>query len=165
MIGPWAPTRRVGRPGWSAIVGGLIIGEYPVPADVPWLVSRVGVNAVVNLQDHHDLAARALPVATLERCYAEHEVEFHHLPTEDTPDAILAGIDGAVDLLSRLRDEGRTTYLHCNAGANRAPTFAIAWLHAGRGLDLDQAIALVQSRRPCAPYLAVLQRRYGSCRG
>jgi protein-tyrosine phosphatase len=56
---------------------------------------------------------------------------------------------------------GRRVYLHCNAGMNRAPTIAIAYLHVHRQLPLHEARDFVKARRHCVPYMTVLEARYG----
>ena len=47
---------------------------------------------------------------------------------------------------------GRRVYLHCNAGFNRAPTTAIAYLRWHEGLSLVEATRAVKEYRSCAPY-------------
>lgn len=48
-----------------------------------------------------------------------------------------------------------------NAGMNRAPTLAIAFLHVHRGLPLRAARDHVKARRACVPYWRLLEQRYG----
>jgi protein-tyrosine phosphatase len=66
-----------------------------------------------------------------------------------------------VALLRTLIDAGQRVYLHCNAGMNRAPTAAIAYLHVAGGHDLGQATRLVKAQRPCVPLAAALDTAYG----
>jgi len=51
--------------------------------------------------------------------------------------------------------------LHCNGGLNRAPTLAIAFLRAHRRMSLEEALALVKTRRACGPFMTVLEDYFG----
>ena len=80
--------------------------------------------------------------------------------------------DGSADdMADRLRTalsdlamlvEGRErVYLHCNAGLNRAPTLAIAYLRAHGGMSLNEALVHVKQRRSCGPFMTVLEDYFG----
>jgi protein-tyrosine phosphatase len=161
LMGP--PPRPGGRPGLDAIRPHLLVGEYPAPTDVGWLRDEHGVTAVVSLQDDADLAAKGLDAARLVAAYRTHEVEFHRIPVPDG-DAhhLLARLAEIVALLTRLADAGARVYLHCNAGLNRAPTVAIAYLHLREGLPLDAACRDVKARRHCVPYMRALASHFGA---
>ncbi len=156
------PALRTGpRPDVSRILSNLLIGEYATPEDAEWLRLDHGVTAVLCLQDDADLAGKRLDLAALRRAYDSHDVTFHHLPIADGDNqALAARVDEIVALLHELLSGGECVYLHCNAGLNRAPTIAIAYLHAHQGLSLAAARDFVKARRPCVPYMAVLQARY-----
>ena len=66
-----------------------------------------------------------------------------------------------VALIARLVEAGERVYVHCNAGLNRAPTAAIAYLHAREGLSLEAARDEVKQRRHCVPYMRVLEVYFG----
>jgi hypothetical protein len=153
-----AAPRAGGRPAVARILPELLIGEYPTPDDAAWLRSEHGVTAVVSLQDDADLACKNLRLSALERAYREHGLRFHREPLPDGDGEVLAArLDPLVALLARLLDAGERVYLHCNAGLNRAPTVAIAYLLACRDLALAEASALVKERRACVPYRRVLE--------
>jgi protein-tyrosine phosphatase len=156
LMGP-AP-RPGGRPGFTAIRPALLVGEYPIPADVPWLRDVHGVTAVLSLQDDGDLASKGLRLTELERAYATHGVAFHRVAVPDGDDRNLAArLEEILAVLDRVVGEGGRVYLHCNAGFNRAPTAAIAWLHAREGLSLAEARDAVKALRPCVPYMRALE--------
>lgn len=159
----WGPPARPGvRPSFSVILPELLVGEYPVPADAEWMGREQGVRVVVNLQDDPDLACKGLRLRELERAYAEHDIDLHRVPIADGDrEGLLARIDRAVDLVHGAVGGGRRVYLHCNAGMNRAPTVAIAYLHLHHGFSLAAACDFFKARRPCVPYMSVLQSRYG----
>lgn len=140
------------------IVPGLLVGEYPLPADAAWLREAHAVTAVVSLQEDADLSAKGVSLAQIDRAYRAHGIGFHRIPVLDgDPRHLAARLVDIVPLLVRLRDAEECVYLHCNAGFNRAPTAAIAYLHAHQGLTLEAARALVKERRHCVPYMRALE--------
>jgi atypical dual specificity phosphatase len=156
LAGP--PPRPTGRPACNEIRPGLLVGEYPLPDDVAWLRDVHRVTAVVSLQEDADLAAKGVSLVQLERAYAAHGIAFHRIPVVDgDPQHLADRLENIVPLLAGLRDAGACVYLHCNAGFNRAPTAAIAYLAAHEGLGLEAARALVKERRHCVPYMRSLE--------
>ena len=160
----WGPPQRPGgRPGLSVILPQLLVGEYPTPADAEWLRIDHGVSAVLSLQDDADLASKGLRLRDLEAAYRQAAVAFHRIPIPDCDgDTLAARLDDAVGVLRSLFHAGDRVYLHCNAGLNRAPTVAIAYLHVERGVPLAAARDFVKQRRHCVPYMRVLERRFGA---
>lgn len=158
----WGPPGRPTlRPNCTAILPELWVGEYPRVDDVPWLGADLGVQAVLSLQDDGDLAAKDLSWPALLRAYRAAGIVAHRLPVADgQAEDLFEILDVAVAWLAGQTAAGRSVYVHCNAGINRAPTVAIAYLHAVRGMGLDEACRHVTSLRPCVPFLSVLRRRY-----
>jgi protein-tyrosine phosphatase len=160
LVGP--PPRPGARPGLTVIRPALLVGEYPMPEDAAWLRDEHGVTAVVSLQDDADLASKGVRLRTLERAYQKYALRFHRIPVPDGDAAHLAArVDEIVALLGRLADEGHRVYLHCNAGFNRAPTVAIAFLHVREGLTLEAARDAVKQLRHCVPYMRALEAHFG----
>jgi protein-tyrosine phosphatase len=143
------------------VVPELVVGAYLEPHDLPWLTAEREVRAVLNLQDDFDLAAKRLRLPELRRACQDAGVAFERVPVADGDHETLAGrLPDIVALLERLvRAHGRV-YLHCNAGMNRAPTVAIAYLHVHHDLGLQAAITLMKSRRSCLPYVTALKAAY-----
>jgi protein-tyrosine phosphatase len=157
--------RPGGRPGVSAILPELLVGEYPNPQDATWLRDELGVTAVVCLQDEADLWSKDVELPALRRAYAETGIGFHHVPVPDCDTVTLdRRLEEIVSLLDALLREGARVYLHCNGGLNRAPTAAIAYLHVHRGLSLHEARDHVKQYRHCAPFMTVLEARFGAKR-
>jgi atypical dual specificity phosphatase len=158
LAGPAA--RPNGHPDHAFVHERLAVGEYPTPEDAAWL-RDTAVSAIVCLQDDVDLDRKGLSLGALEQAYAAHGIRFHHLPVPDGDAAALrARLDEAVALLADLLARGECVYLHCNAGLNRAPTVAIAYLHVHHGRDLEAACAMVKACRPCVPYMRALAEHY-----
>jgi protein-tyrosine phosphatase len=152
------PVRPTDRPDLSVILPDLLIGEYPTPGDAEWLRAAHGVTAVVSLQDDADLSSKGLRLADLERAYRAQMLRFHRVPVPDGDSHLLAGQLGRiVGVLDELLSGAERVYLHCNAGMNRAPTAAIAYLHVHHGLTLSEARDFVKRRRHCVPYMLVLE--------
>ncbi len=156
-------TARDLRPDVSVILPSLLVGEYPRCEDIPWLREEHGVTAVVNLQDTEDLQLKAIDLTELRHAYREHGIDFHHLPVPDY-DAEQLGrqLAAIVTRLTELEAAGHVIYLHCNAGMNRAPTAAIAFLHQTRGWSLKRARDHVKARRSCGPYMQLLAAHFGA---
>src|SRR5207245_603618 len=152
------PTRVTGRPSVSEITDLLLVGEYPRVSDIAWLKNQYHVTANHNLQDDEDLRINALDAALLVRTCAEHGIKLVHTPIQDgSADDMASRLADALDDLAALLRERERVYLHCNAGLNRAPTLAIAYLRAHGGMSLNEAMAHVKKRRPCGPFMTVLE--------
>jgi protein-tyrosine phosphatase len=148
-------------PDVSRILPNLLVGEYPRVADAGWLQAEHGVSAVLSLQHESDLWDKGVSLDELEREYRDRAIEFRHVPVEDASESDLdAALPRAVAVLRDLIARGHTVFLHCNAGYNRAPTVAIAYLCAVRGMSLDDAVVAVKRCRACVPYVTTLRKRY-----
>ena len=148
-------------PDLSRVAETLWVGEYPRVADVAWLKSERGVTAVVSLQHESDLWAKGVSLVELEDEYRRHRIEFRRVPVEDYDEAGLdVSLSEAVAAVDELVRGGHTVLVHCNAGYNRAPTIAIAYLCTHRGMRLADAVEHLKSCRPCVPYVTMLRRRF-----
>jgi atypical dual specificity phosphatase len=156
-------VRPAGHPEFAEILPNLLVGEYPTPDDALWLRRVQRVTAVLSLQDDADLASKGLVLSEIERAYSSQRLRFHRMPVPDCDnDFLQARLDAIVAQLRRLHDDAERVYLHCNAGMNRAPTVAIAYLHVHHEMGLDAARDFVKQRRHCVPYMRVLEARYGA---
>ena len=160
---PPQPVRRDSpHPALSAISARLCIGEYPRPEDLAWLATQHHITAVVSLQDDDDLVAKGIDLEALRSAASACGILFHRFPVADcNPASLSAQLGPILRTLALLDAAGHVIYVHCNAGLNRAPTVAIAHLHARGGLDLERACALVKSRRACGPYMQLLHAYFG----
>ncbi len=155
-VPPQEDTRRR-RPEVSQILPTLFVGEYPRVEDVGWLKQELYISAVLSLQDAEDLAAKSIHLPALMTAYNNHQIVFRRLPVADFDCASLAqALPDALRELHALTQSGHTVLLHCNAGCNRAPTVAIAYLHQYHGMPLAVARDFVKARRPCGPYMEIL---------
>ena len=155
-------TRGGQRPSVSEISDELLIGEYLARGDIEWLKDTYNVAAVHNLQDDDDLRHNGLDLKELRAEYAAHGIRFRRTPIQDgSADAMADRLAVALADLRELVDAHGRVYLHCNGGLNRAPTLAIAFLRAHRRMSLEEALALVKTRRACGPFMTVLEDYFG----
>jgi atypical dual specificity phosphatase len=161
--GQTRPGRGAVHPSVSEIQHDLLVGEYPRHEDIEWLAQAHRVTAVLNLQDHDDLRMHGLDLRAMRSTYHDHGIRLVHSPIPDgSADEMANRLEVALNDLHALIGGGsRRVYLHCNAGLNRAPTLAIAYLRAHRGMSLDEAMAHVKARRACGPFMTVLEDYFG----
>jgi len=157
------PTRGSARPSLHEITDHLLIGEYPRAGDIEWLNKVYGVTAILNLQDDEDLRINALDIAELRDLCSRLGMKLVRSPIHDgSADDMGDRLVTALGDLGDLVDAGERVYVHCNAGFNRAPTLAIAYLRAHGGMSLNEAMAHVKQRRPCGPFMTLLEAHFGS---
>ena len=156
------PARRADRPRITEIGELLLIGEYPRRDDIAWLREEHRVTAIHSLQDNEDLKLNGLSLAAIEAaCRASH-LRFVRTPIPDSgADAMALHLQAALAALRELIAGRERVFLHCNAGMNRAPTLAIAYLRAARGMSLNEALAHVKRLHTCGPYMTVLEDYFG----
>jgi len=157
------PTRGNGRPSVSIITDSLLVGEYPRISDLEWLKDEFGITAIHNLQDDEDLRINGIDVIGLREACHRHQIKLVRTPIRDgSSDDMATRLADVLQSLEDLLSEKQRVYLHCNAGLNRAPTLAIAWLRAKAGMSLNEAMAHVKKRRACGPFMTVLEAHFGS---
>lgn len=156
------PSRQGRRPSVSVISPELLVGEYPSHEDIKWLKDLYGVTAVHNLQDDEDLRLNGLDASRLKAECDSHGIEYVRTPIQDgSADAMADRLEAALNDLRELAKSGSRVYVHCNAGMNRAPTLAIAFLRAYRKMSLEEAMQLVKRQRACGPFMTVLEEYFG----
>ena len=157
------PSRGSRRPTVSVISDELLVGEYPSESDIGWLKDTYGITAVQNLQDDDDLRMNGLDAGLLRDEYDAQGIEYVRTPIQDgSADAMAERLEVALHDLRELVDSNGRVYVHCNAGMNRAPTLAIAFLRAYRQMSLDEAMILVKKQRACGPFMTVLEDYFGA---
>ncbi len=156
------PTRGNGRPSVSTITDLLLVGEYPRISDIEWLKDEFGITAILNLQDDEDLRINGIDVIGLREACRQHHIKLVRSPIRDgSSDDMASRLVDALRCLEDLISGKERVYLHCNAGLNRAPTLAIAWLRAKAGMSLNEAMSHVKQRRACGPFMTVLEAHFG----
>ncbi|MGH8013749.1 MAG: dual specificity protein phosphatase family protein [Candidatus Binataceae bacterium] len=156
------PTRGDARPSVTEICESLLIGEYLRLNDIAWLKREYRVSAIQNLQDDVDLRINGLDIEALRRTCDQNGIKLVRTPIQDGSADDMAGrLSAALADLAALIQAGERVYVHCNAGLNRAPTLAIAYMRAYCGMSLNEAMAHVKQRRACGPFMTVLEGYFG----
>jgi protein-tyrosine phosphatase len=134
--------------GFADVFDGFLIGAYPLDeADVSMLAS-LGVERVLNLAEESEYRPGQRDV--VEAALDASGIEEHRLPLPDYGGLPPALIERAVqDILDWLR-QGKRTYVHCRAGWQRSAVLAAAAVAVRENVDVEQALALVQLRKPSA---------------
>ena len=134
--------------GFADVLDGLVIGAYPLDRDDVSMLEWVGIERVLNLTEDgeyppgdREAAAAALAEAGIEEQRVE-LIDFGGLPTEALEKAVMAVVSSL--------EAGKRTYLHCRAGWQRAAAVAAGVVALREGIDVDEALALVQARKPSA---------------
>jgi protein-tyrosine phosphatase len=134
--------------GFADVFDGLLIGAYPLDeADVSMLAA-IGVERVFNVAEESEYppGQRGVVEAALDAS----GIEEHRLPLPDYGGLPAGLIERAVrDVLDWVQ-QGKRTYVHCRAGWQRSAVLAAAVVAIRENIDVDEALALVQSRKPSA---------------
>ncbi|HXY10871.1 MAG TPA: dual specificity protein phosphatase [Terriglobales bacterium] len=109
-------------------------------------VARVGVTHILDMQIEFDDTALAKP----------HGISVLWNPTDDDfqskpPEMFERGVGFALEALD---EAGTRLFVHCAAGVHRAPMMTLAILGV-IGWDVDEAIALIEVRRPVVDFADV----------
>ena len=132
----------------------LVIGSCPITAGDVGQLKAEGITAVLNLQTDEDLKPREIDWPAMTDAYRHAGIEIRRFPIADfSPQDMRRKLRAAVAVLDGLIRAGHVVYVHCNAGINRSPTVAVAYLHWVEKWDLMAAYAHLISCRPCDPYV------------
>jgi protein-tyrosine phosphatase len=145
---------------YDLVLDRLIVGRYPQDPDDVQQLRDLGITAIVNLQSDEDFRDRAINWSAMWGVLTANRIAVARVPILDfAKDDLQRKMEEAVAKVHELRDEqGRTVYLHCNAGINRSPTVAIAYLALHHGMTPAQARDHVEQRHRCIPYMDVVER-------
>jgi predicted protein tyrosine phosphatase len=134
--------------GVAGIYDNLLIGAYPLDREDVRTLAESGVVQVVNLVEdaeygpgQRDDVANALERSGIRESRVD-LTDFGGLPAER--------FDRAVNEVLDSLDRGRRTYVHCRAGRQRSVAVAAAVVAVRSGMDIDNAVEFVRTRRPKA---------------
>ena len=134
--------------GFTDVLDDLLIGAYPLDDDDVTMLSRMGIRRVLNLSEDREYGPgeRERVQAALAAAGIEEQrvalTDYGGLPAEK--------LEALAHQLSEWLDSGVRTYLHCRAGWQRSPAVAAAVIALRSGVDIDEALAHVRSRKPSA---------------
>lgn len=134
--------------GFAEVLDDLLVGAYPLdPGDVTAL-ARLGTSRVLNLCEEDEYPPGERPA--VERALADADIGESRLPMTDYGGLSADRIDAAVGEIGGWLDDGERVYLHCRAGWQRSAAVAAGVVAIREGIDIDEALALVQVRKPTA---------------
>jgi protein-tyrosine phosphatase len=134
--------------GFADVLDDLIVGAYPLDRDDIGTLTRMGVRRVLNLT--HDEEYRPGERQAVEQALAENGIEERRLAMPDYGHLPAEELEAAVLEVSRWLDENARTYLHCRAGWQRSAAVAAGVVAVRTGLHIDEALRLIQERKPSA---------------
>jgi protein-tyrosine phosphatase len=137
----------------NQILPRLFVGSCPTNADdINHLKVDYGITAILNLQTDHDFDYCDLDWNQIETRCRDLQIEVRRIPVRDFDAEDLRNkLPRCVRALDELLRADRIVYAHCNVGAGRSPSVAIAYLHWKQGWNLDEAIEHVAKCRSCSP--------------
>lgn len=141
---------------FDRIEDNIFIGSTPRNLiDVGRLANQLKITAVLSLQSNTDFKTHKINIKEIAQAYKVASIEFHRHQITDFDAADMARkLVEPVQTLSQLMDQNHRVYVHCNAGICRASATVLGYLHIYRGIDLDEGLAFIRSKRPVAnPYM------------
>jgi protein-tyrosine phosphatase len=134
--------------GFGEVADNLVIGAYPQDAEDVAALKDDGITRIFNLvQDvEYDEGSRDACVAALTGA----GIEEQRLELVDYGGLLPGQIELAVRAATKWLDEGERVYVHCRAGWQRSATVAAAIVSVREGVEPEQALELIKSRKATA---------------
>jgi hypothetical protein len=134
--------------GFADIFDDLLIGAYPLDGDDVATLSQLGVEQVMNLveDDEYKPGARDEVGLALERSH----IPESRICLTDLGDLPAEAFEEAVQQVLESLGQGRRTYVHCRAGWQRSAAVAAGVVALRSGMEIDDAVDFVRSRKPNA---------------
>jgi predicted protein tyrosine phosphatase len=134
--------------GFAELEDNLLIGAYPLDAADVAMIQRLGIERVLNLVEDREYAPGQRDEVLAS--YRNSGIEEHRLELTDYGGLRPHELDAAVEEVCEALDDGARTYVHCRAGWQRSAAVAAGVIAARRDIDIDEALAYVQHRKPTA---------------
>lgn len=134
----------------------IFVGSAPRnQIDVKRLDSQLKVTAVLSLQSDADFKNYKIDFDEISNAYQTVDIQFYRFPITDFDAVDMSKkLVEPVQMLANLLDQDHRVYVHCNAGICRAPGTVLGYLHAYKGMDLDEGLAYMREKRPMVnPYM------------
>jgi protein-tyrosine phosphatase len=144
----WRVSRWFRTYGFADVLDDLIVGAYPLDEDDVAMLRRLGIRRVLNLTEDDEY--RSGDREAVQRALAAAGIVEDRLRLTDYGGLPPEVLEAAVEKVDRWLAEGERTYLHCRAGWQRSAAVAAGVVALREGLEIDEALALVQRRKPSA---------------
>lgn len=141
---------------FDRIEDNIFIGSAPRNLiDVGRLANQLKITAVLSLQSDEDFKSHKINIREIAAAYENAGIAFHrHQITDFDAQDMARRLVEPVQTMGHLMDQNQRVYVHCNAGICRASATVLGYLHIYRGMDLDEGLAFIRSKRPIAnPYM------------
>jgi len=152
--------------GFADVLDDLLVGAYPLDRSDVTMLQRLRVQRVLNLAE--DVEYRDGDRAIAEEALDEAGIDEYRLGLTDYGDLPPDVLEAAVSEVNSWLDQGIRTYLHCRAGWQRSAAVAAGVIAVRDAIDIDEALAFVQARKPSAdplPHQREDLRRWWETRG
>ena len=134
--------------GFADVLDDLLVGAYPLDRSDVTMLQRLRVQRVLNLAE--DVEYRDGDRAIAEEALDEAGIDEYRLGLTDYGDLPPDVLEAAVSEVNSWLDQGIRTYLHCRAGWQRSAAVAAGVIAVRDAIDIDEALAFVQARKPSA---------------
>jgi protein-tyrosine phosphatase len=126
----------------------LLVGAYPLDAGDVQMLARFGVRRVLNLarDDEYEPGQRD----EVERALAEAGIAETRIALVDYGPLPAPELEAAVQQIVAWLEAGERTYVHCRAGWQRSAAVSAGVVAVYDGVDIEEALRRVQSRKPTA---------------
>jgi protein-tyrosine phosphatase len=143
---------------YDQVLPNVFVGSFPqTPEDID-LLKRLGVTAVLNLQTDDDYERLDCNWRKLRAHYKQAKIAVRRVPVQDFDgDDLRRHLPACVQTLNELLRDDHVVYVHCTAGLGRSPTVVITYLHWIEQRELDVAVEMIVSCRPCSPNLDAIR--------
>ena len=134
--------------GFADVRDDVLIGAYPLDDGDVDVLARIGVKRILNLaeDEEYEPGRREAVVQAL----ADAAIEETRLPFTDHGALPADELEQAVQTVMRWLNAGERSYVHCRAGWQRSAAVAAGVLALADGVEIEEALSIVQMRKPSA---------------
>jgi protein-tyrosine phosphatase len=134
--------------GFAKVHDGLIVGAYPLDADDIRMLAAMPVRQILNLVEDQEYGPGRRFV--VQEALRDARIEEHRMRLTDFGRLPADRLEEAVQMVVGWLKVGTPSYVHCRAGWQRSAAVAAGAVAVYDGLSIDEAVALVQERKPSA---------------
>ena len=122
----------------------IAIGNRHEAADIDMLEEN-DITAVLNVAYDLDICYPSMSLSPY-----RFAIEYHKVGLIDGPGNEINTLAAAVYTLAQILERHEKVFVHCHAGISRSTTVVSIYLAHTQGASFDEALAIVQMRRPNA---------------
>ncbi|NKB64939.1 MAG: hypothetical protein GKR95_23435 [Gammaproteobacteria bacterium] len=144
---------------FDQILDNLFVGSCPKTIEDIESLIQAGISAVLNLQTDADFVVQEIDWNVVLDGYRANSIHIDRLQIVDFDEEdFIQLLPEATGRVSELIENGHTVYVHCTAGSERSPGVVTSYLAWYQDMSMAQALAFVQARRKCTPYVVTLNK-------